>query len=126
MDQTQITLQKAVLDGKDVHMVIDLAACQAHGTDMAGPTVKGGVRFDAYMVQADGTIAFAMTHFTVRPDKTAVSEFLSYRARERQGRSAHPRSKPCDICSASRVCIRLRHWKERYIPLVRRRNTFAL
>jgi hypothetical protein len=76
-----VALQKAVLDGKDVHMVIDLAACQVHGTDKAGPTVKGSARFDAYMVQADGTIAFAMTHFTVRPDKTPVSEFLSYRVR---------------------------------------------
>jgi VirK protein len=74
-------LQKAVLDGKDVHMVIDLAACQVHGTDKAGPTVKGSARFDAYMVQADGTIAFSMTHFTVRTDKTPVSEFLSFRVR---------------------------------------------
>lgn len=74
-------LQKAVLDGKDVHMVLDLAACQVHGTDKAGPTVNGSACFDAYMVQADGTIAFAMTHFTVRPDKTPVNEFLSYRVR---------------------------------------------
>jgi hypothetical protein len=74
-------LQKAVLDGKDVHVVIDLAACQAHGTDQAGPMIKASARFDAYMVQADGTIAFAMTHFTVRPDNTPVSEFLSYRVR---------------------------------------------
>ncbi|WP_043162577.1 VirK family protein [Bradyrhizobium sp. Ai1a-2] len=74
-------LQKAVLDGKDVHMVLDLAACQVQGTDKAGPTVKGSARFDAYMVQADGTIAFANTHFTVRADKTPVIEFLSYRVR---------------------------------------------
>ena len=76
-----VALQKAVLDGKDVHMVVDLAACQIHGTDKPGPTVKGSLRLDAYMVQADGTIAFAMTHFTIRPDKTPVSEFLSYRVR---------------------------------------------
>jgi VirK protein len=74
-------LQKAVLDGKDVRMVLDLAACQVHGTDKAGPTVKGSARFDGYMIQADGTIAFATTHFTVRPDKTPVNEFLSYRVR---------------------------------------------
>jgi hypothetical protein len=30
------------------------------------------------MIQPDGTIAFATTHFTVRPDK-AVREFLSFR-----------------------------------------------
>jgi hypothetical protein len=74
-------LQKAVLDGKDVHMTIDLATCQLHGANQAGPMIKGSARFDAYMIQADGTIAFAMTHFTVRPDKTPVSEFLSYRVR---------------------------------------------
>ena len=76
-----LALQKAVLDGKDVRMVVDLAACQVHGTDKAGPTVKGSLRVDGYMVQADGTIAFATTHFTVRPDKMPVSEFLSYRVR---------------------------------------------
>jgi hypothetical protein len=31
------------------------------------------------MIQADGTIAFATSHFTVRPDKTPMNEFLSYR-----------------------------------------------
>ena len=36
------------------------------------------MRFDGYMIQPDGTIAFATTHFTVRPDK-AVREFLSFR-----------------------------------------------
>jgi VirK protein len=76
-----VALQKAVLEGKDVHMVIDLAACKVHGTDKAGPTVKGSARVDAFMVQADGTIAFAMTHFTVRPDNTPVNEFLSHRVR---------------------------------------------
>jgi VirK protein len=59
-------------------MVIDLAACRS--------STAPSVRFDTYMVQADETIAFAMTHFTVRPDKTPASEFLSYRARS-NGRS---------------------------------------
>jgi hypothetical protein len=31
------------------------------------------------MIQPDGTVAFATTHFTVRPDK-AVREFLSLHA----------------------------------------------
>jgi hypothetical protein len=82
-------LQKAVLDGKDVHMVIDLSACQVHGTDKSGPPVKGSRRFDGYMIQADGTIAFSATHFTVRPDKTPVSEFLSYRVRANGKVEAH-------------------------------------
>jgi hypothetical protein len=101
-------------------MVIDLAACQVHGTDKAGPTVKGSARFDAYMIQADGTIAYAMTHFTVRPDKTPVNEFLSYRVRTngKVGNAQH-RFKPRDIRGDSRDCIRLRHREGRDIPLVR-------
>jgi hypothetical protein len=59
-------------------MLIDLSACQAHGTNTPGPPVKGSMRFDGYMIQSDGTIAFATTHFTVRRDK-AVREFLSFR-----------------------------------------------
>jgi hypothetical protein len=82
-------LQKAVLDGKDVRMVIDLAACQVHGAEKAGPPVRGSRRFDGYMIQADGTIAFAATHFTVRADKTPVSEFLSYRVRTSGKVEAH-------------------------------------
>lgn len=72
-------LRKAVLDGKDIRMVVDLSACQVHGTDKPGPQIKGSMRFDGYMVLPDGTIAFATTHFTVRPDKSPVREFLSYR-----------------------------------------------
>jgi hypothetical protein len=60
-----------------------------HGTDKPGPSVRGSRRFDGYMVQGDGTIAFSATHFTVRPDKTPVSEFLSYRVRVTGKVSAH-------------------------------------
>jgi hypothetical protein len=72
-------LEKALLDGKDVRMVIDLSACHVHATDTSGPPVKGVRRFDGYMIQSDHTIAFSATHVTVRADKTPVSEFLSYR-----------------------------------------------
>jgi hypothetical protein len=71
--------EKALLDGKDVRMVIDLSACEVHGTNTPGPAVKGVRRFDGYMIQSDHTIAFSATHVTVRADRTAVSEFLSYR-----------------------------------------------
>jgi len=82
-------LEKAVLDGRDVRMVIDLSACQVHDSDKSGPPVKGSLRVDGFMVQADGTIAFATTHFTVRPDKTPVNEFLSYRVRTNGKIEAH-------------------------------------
>jgi hypothetical protein len=72
-------LEKAVLDGKDFRMVIDLSACQVHGTDKSGPPVRGSARFDGVIIQSDDTMAFSTTHFTVRADKTPVSEFLSYR-----------------------------------------------
>jgi VirK protein len=74
-----VAFEKAVLDGKDFRMVIDMSACQVHGTDKSGPPVRGSIRFDAYMIQRDDTIAFSTTHFTVRDDKTVASEFLSYR-----------------------------------------------
>ena len=82
-------LEKAVLDGKDVHMAIDLSVCQVHGTDKSGPPIKGSRRFDGYMIQPDGTIAFSATHFTVRPDKTPINEFLSYRVRTNGNVEAH-------------------------------------
>ena len=82
-------LEKAVLDGKDVHMVVDLSACQVHGTDKSGPPIKGSRRFDGCMIQPDGTIAFSATHFTVRPDKTPVNELLSYRVRTNGKVEAH-------------------------------------
>ncbi|UFW52019.1 VirK family protein [Bradyrhizobium arachidis] len=59
-------------------MLVDLSACQVHGTNAAGPPIKASMRFDGYMIQPDGTIAFATTHFTMRPDR-AVREFLSFR-----------------------------------------------
>ena len=31
------------------------------------------------MVQRDHTVAFAVTHLTIRPDKTPVNEFASFR-----------------------------------------------
>ncbi|MCP3402727.1 MULTISPECIES: VirK family protein [unclassified Bradyrhizobium] len=71
-------LNKAILEGKEPRMLIDLSACQVHGANIAGPSIKASMRFDGYMIQSDGTIAFATTHFTVRPDRS-VREFLSFR-----------------------------------------------
>lgn len=71
-------LSEAIAEGKEFRMLVDLSACQVHGTNAAGPLIKASMRFDGYMIQPDGTIAFATTHFTVRPDK-AVREFLSFR-----------------------------------------------
>jgi hypothetical protein len=71
-------LSEAIAEGKEFRMLVDLSACQVHGTNAAGPPIKASMRFDGYMIQPDGTIAFATTHFTVRPDK-AVREFLSFK-----------------------------------------------
>jgi hypothetical protein len=72
-------LNRAVLEGKEFRMLLDLSACQVHGTSTAGPPIKGSIHFDGYMIRPDGTIAFATTHFTARPDKPAVRESLSFR-----------------------------------------------
>jgi hypothetical protein len=72
-------LRTAVLDGKDIRMVLDLATCTAQQTGKPGPAVSGSLRFDGYMIQGGQTIAFATSHFTLRPDKTPVYEFLAFR-----------------------------------------------
>jgi hypothetical protein len=81
--------ENAVRDGKEIRMVIDLSACQVHGTDKSGPPVRGSMRFDGYMIQSDGTVAFSATHVTVKADKTPVSEFLSYRVHPTGKVNAH-------------------------------------
>ena len=73
-------LSEAILEGKEPRMLIDLSACQVHGADIAGPPIRASIRFDGYMIQADGTIAFSTTHMTVRSDRS-VREFLSFRVR---------------------------------------------
>lgn len=78
-DPAHAALKQAVLDGKDIHMTLDLAACKVHGTEGAGPAIQGSLSFEAFMVQADQTIAFSQMHATMRPDNTAVNEFLSFR-----------------------------------------------
>jgi hypothetical protein len=71
--------EKAVLDGRDVRLILDLSRCTGHGVEARGPQVRGSIRFDAYMIPGDQTVAFATTHFTLREDNTAVDEFLSFR-----------------------------------------------
>jgi hypothetical protein len=89
VNQNYSALQKAVLDGKDIHMILDLSACVVHGGDKPGPAVRGSMRFDRYMIQHDQTIAFSTTHFTVRPDQTPVDEFLAFKVRPNGSVNAH-------------------------------------
>jgi len=70
---------KAVMDGRDIRLILDLSRCVAQGGEARGPQIRGSIRFDAYMIQGDQTVAFATTHFTLRTDNTAVDEFLSFR-----------------------------------------------
>jgi hypothetical protein len=72
-------LQRAVLDGKEIRMTIDLSQCLVHGTERSGPSVRGSLRFDAVMIQGDDDIALSATHFTVRSDDQAVDEFIAFR-----------------------------------------------
>jgi VirK protein len=51
-------LNTATLEGKEPRMLLDLSACHVHDTNAAGPSIKASVRFDGYMIQSDGTIAF--------------------------------------------------------------------
>jgi len=47
-------LERAVLDGRDIRVTLDLGACRVHGTALAVPPVRGSIRFDAYMIESDG------------------------------------------------------------------------
>jgi hypothetical protein len=79
--QTAAALEHAVLSGQDIHVVLDLSRCVAHGSAETGPMIHGSLHPNAFMVLSDHTVAFAETHFTVRPDNAPVDEFLSYRVK---------------------------------------------
>jgi VirK protein len=72
-------LEKAIMDGKDIRITLNLAACFVHGTAKPGPSIRGSLHFEGYMIEPDRSIAFAETHFTVKPDNKPVDEFLSFR-----------------------------------------------
>lgn len=72
-------LENAVLDGKDIHMALDLSKCVVKGSDKPGPSIRGSLHFDGYMIEQDQSISFATTHFTLREDNTPVDEFLSFK-----------------------------------------------
>ena len=74
--QNATALEHAVLGSKDIHVALDLSRCVEHDSGKPGPDVRGSLHPDELVVQKDHTIAFAMTHFTVRPDKTPVDEFV--------------------------------------------------
>jgi hypothetical protein len=77
--QNAAGLEHAVLSGKDIHVVIDLSACMDHSGGRPGPDIRGSLHPNGFMVLKDHSVAFAVTHFTVRPDDTADNEFMSFR-----------------------------------------------
>jgi hypothetical protein len=79
VNQDYASFAKAVLDGRDVRLTLDLSRCTGHSGGTQGPQVRGSIRSDAYLIRGDQTVAFAITHFTLRTDDTAVDEFLSFR-----------------------------------------------
>jgi hypothetical protein len=78
-DHSYQKLKQAILSGKNISMTVDLAACHIHGTDKPGPSVRGSLHFEGFMIEADQSIAFATTHFTVKSDNTPMDEVLSFR-----------------------------------------------
>ncbi|MEZ2128913.1 MULTISPECIES: VirK family protein [unclassified Sinorhizobium] len=72
-------LQNAILDGKSIGMTLDLSKCVIHDSTEAGPPVKGSQKFDAFMIQADQTIAFSSMHFRLRSDRTPVQEHFDFK-----------------------------------------------
>lgn len=79
LNHAYVDFENAVLNGKDIRMTLDLSKCKVEWSEKPGPSIRGSLHFDGYMIEPDQTIAFATTHFTVRADNTAVTEFLSFR-----------------------------------------------
>ena len=78
VNQDYSVLKKALLDGKDVHTLIDLSMYRVHWTDKSGPPVKGASRFDLYDPSGrNDCVRDGPFHRETRQD--AVNEFLSYR-----------------------------------------------
>jgi hypothetical protein len=77
-NQNAAALEQAVLDGKDIHAVLDLSKCTEHETGKSGPPLRGSLHPEGYMVHNDHSVVFSVTHFTVRNDKTPVNEFISF------------------------------------------------
>jgi len=90
-NEDYLELTQAVLNGREIRATLDLSACLMHGTGLPGPPIRGSVRFDAFMIQSDQSIAFSMTHFTVRSDGTPVNEFLSFKVAPSGKVDAHSR-----------------------------------
>jgi hypothetical protein len=75
-----VEFERAVLDGKDVRMVLDLPSCVVRGTDKPGPSIRASLRFDSYLIQKDDSVSFSLTHFTIRNSNLPVDEFISFKA----------------------------------------------
>lgn len=72
-------LEQAVLKGKDIRVVLDLSLCVERGTDRFGPAIRGILHPDGFMVESDHSIAFAVSHLSVRLDRMPVDEDNSFR-----------------------------------------------
>jgi VirK protein len=77
--QNYVELEKAVLDGEDIRVTLDLSKCLVHDTDKPGPILRGSMLIEGYMIQSDRSIVFSTMHFTLRNDGTPVNEFLSFK-----------------------------------------------
>ncbi|MEJ0096522.1 MAG: VirK family protein [Methylocella sp.] len=72
-------LEKAALEGRDIGATFDLSRCLVHGANTPGPSIRGGLHLDGFMIQSDQTIAFSATRLTVRSDNTPVNGLLSFK-----------------------------------------------
>jgi hypothetical protein len=73
-------LRERLLRGKPTFSIVNINQCTPKGKK-AMVSVTGGVRIDAFQIQAapDIKISYAHKHFTVMEDGTPVIEFLQYR-----------------------------------------------
>jgi hypothetical protein len=58
--QNAAALEHAVLDGKDIHVVLDLSRCVEHRSGNSGPEVRGSLHPDEFMVQKDHTMSLPL------------------------------------------------------------------
>src|SRR5882762_2194179 len=67
------TLANLLHDAREFRVDLELSRCLIKGTSKRPPSVRGGFRVDAFMIQEDESVSFSTTHFTVRNDKTPVT-----------------------------------------------------
>ncbi|CAM3640746.1 hypothetical protein BOFL111202_16740 [Bordetella flabilis] len=77
---TYRALVDALMAGQSVTVLLDLDRCSRDGSDVRGPTIRGGSRIVRFLIPNEQYVAFADTHPTLDTEDRPVVEYIRYRA----------------------------------------------